>query len=75
VGLVRTAGRVWKARMHDVGNFQSRALLTAFYFTILAPFAMVMRLTSDPLQRRSRPSGWVAWAHQDTDVTTARRQY
>ena len=50
--------------MHDIGNFQSRLLLTVFYFTILAPFALVLRMASDPLQRRPRATSWVEWPPQ-----------
>jgi hypothetical protein len=74
VGL-RAAGRVWQARAHDIGNFQSRLLLTVFYFTVMAPFAVAVRLFSDPLQRRPRMTGWNEWTHQPTDLAGARRQY
>jgi hypothetical protein len=41
----------------------------------MAPFAVAVRLFSDPLQRRPRMTGWNEWTHQPTDLAGARRQY
>jgi hypothetical protein len=74
---VRAAWQVWKARAHDIGQFQSRVLLTVFYFTIFVPFALVMRLFSDPLllRRGTRSTNWCEWPAREAGLDAARRQF
>jgi hypothetical protein len=67
----------WKAIAHKIGNFQSRVLLNVFYFLILSPFALGVRLFADPLRiRRQTHSHWL---HKETDLAIAsekgRRQF
>ena len=77
MGLFRNAGRRWQIWMHDIGNFQSRVLLTVFYFTALVPFALLTRALADPFDRRRRDkaSTWHPWAERKTSLDAARRQY
>lgn len=60
-----------------IGDFQSRLLLTLFYFIVAAVFGVVVRVFIDPLRLR-RPPGDSAWAGRpdgDTDLTGAQRQF
>ena len=51
----------WKRVARKIGDFQARVLLTIFYFVLLAPFAIVMRWTSDPLALKAAAQrGWGA---------------
>jgi hypothetical protein len=44
-----------------VADFQARVLLTVFYFIVFAPFAIAVRLASDPLGIKARGrQGWQA---------------
>jgi hypothetical protein len=67
----------WKAVAHKIATFQSRALLFVFYYVVLAPFALGMRLASDPLRLRpDAPGGWLPRPAPDDDATlSARRQF
>jgi hypothetical protein len=67
----------WKAVAHRVATLQARALLFLFYYTVLAPFALGMRLLSDPLRLHpDAPRGWLPRPPQAGDITlTARRQF
>ena len=56
-----------------VGDVQGRAIVTAFYYTILAPFAIGARLTSDPLRLRSA-SAWLEREPVDNRLDGARQQ-
>jgi len=47
----------WKRVGKKIGDFQARVLLTVFYFVILAPFALGVRLLADPLALKRR-AGW-----------------
>ena len=50
----------WKRFGKKVADVQARILLSIFYFIILAPFALVLRLVADPLAIKSsdKPRGW-----------------
>ncbi len=75
MAIRRAAWNGWKAVAHEIGDFQSRLLLTTFYFTIFAPFALVTRLLGDPLHLR-RPAG-TAWRDRQATangIEDARRQ-
>ena len=49
----------WKKIGKKVGAFQARALMTFFYFVILAPFAGLIRCLSDPLALKpGTQRGW-----------------
>ena len=70
----------WKELAGTIGDFQARALLTAFYFTLLVPFTLIARLQGDPLQpnpRRSpRASGWIKRTSENQDPAgRAQRQF
>ena len=57
------------------GSMLSRALLTALYFLVLGPFALVYRIFADPLHLRRRPRGnWSAWKETNSSLKAARRQ-
>ncbi len=49
----------WKRFGKRIGDVQARALLSLFYFIILAPFALIVRWLSDPLAIKSDTArGW-----------------
>jgi hypothetical protein len=65
----------WKVIAHKIGEFQSRLLLSFFYFVVFAPFAVGLKMFSDPLQIRSF-HGWLTRNDAEEDpVESARRQY
>jgi hypothetical protein len=47
----------WKKFGKRIGDFQARALLSIFYFIILAPFALIIQRVSDPLAIKTETSG------------------
>jgi hypothetical protein len=58
-GFVRTLWERWKQIARKIGDFQARALMTAFYFLILGPVAIGLRWRSDPLAiKATTPRGW-----------------
>jgi hypothetical protein len=59
MGLFRRLWEGWKRFGRKVGDFQARVLLTVFYFVIIAPFALIVRVTADPLALKpATPKGW-----------------
>src|SRR5260370_37287069 len=49
----------WKRLARAVGTFQARVLLTVFYVVLVLPFGIVVRLVSDPLRIKRRPTQWL----------------
>ena len=51
----------WKAFARSMGGFQSRILLSLFYFFIVTPFGAAVRIFGDPLhlRRAEGPSNWI----------------
>jgi hypothetical protein len=41
--------QIWKRIGQTIGDFIGRIVLTVFYFTLLAPFGLGVRLRGDPL--------------------------
>jgi hypothetical protein len=59
LGPVRT---VWMRAAAVMGEFNSRVLLTIFFYVVIAPFGFVLRRIRDPLNRSlkdDRPSQWI----------------
>ncbi|RMH55067.1 MAG: hypothetical protein D6679_12315 [Candidatus Hydrogenedentota bacterium] len=69
--------RLWKAWLdiaHRIGVFNSRLLMTIFYFTVVLLYAPFIRLFSDPLHLRKRVSWWERRT-KDLNLADARRQF
>jgi hypothetical protein len=75
--MLRRLWEKWKVVAHAIGNVQSRFMLLLFYFLVLAPFALGVRLLSDPL-RLQKPSH-SSWLPKQTERLDhwdkARRQF
>lgn len=67
----------WNVIAHKIGNFQARAFLSLFYFVVLAPFALGVKIFCDPL--RLRPDSALGWLKRVTaegdPMTEAERQF
>jgi hypothetical protein len=64
----------WKSWSRRLGNYQGRLILAFFYFTVLIPFALVVKVFSDPLSLRVR-AGWADRKAGAADVDSARMQF
>ena len=66
----------WKVIAHIIGNFQARVLLSVFYFIVVPPFALIVKV-KDPLglRRRDRATGWSERPAADVSSESARRQF
>lgn len=74
--LQRVWGR-WKGFAAEMGNYQGRMLLAFFYFVVVTPFGVLIRLLGDPLQTRrsASTSFWVSRSAPNTNLDEARRQF
>jgi hypothetical protein len=76
-GSVRNLWQRWKHVARKIGDFQARVLMTIFYFVILGPIALVLRLRTDPLAiKATTPRGWSAMQEKEgAPMEHARRQF
>lgn len=59
MGALRTIGDFWKRVAGRVAEIQAHVLLALFYFMVLGPIALAVRLGSDPLAINPGPRrGW-----------------
>ena len=67
----------WKAFAAEMGNYQERALLAFFYFIVVTPFGIPLRLFGDPLRlrRAGGSSSWVKRGAVDQELEKAREQF
>lgn len=77
--ITRAAFRAWerwKVVAHAIGTFQARVLLSVFYFLVVPPFALIVKV-KDPLglRRRKRAGGWIERPVVDVSFESARRQF
>ncbi|MBI1748022.1 MAG: hypothetical protein HYR55_15750 [Acidobacteria bacterium] len=72
---LKTGWRAWQKIAHAIGNFQARIILTVFYLIITIPFALMMKLTSDPLRLRQKQPSWLERERAVVDLAGARRQF
>lgn len=76
VGILKALWARWKAIAHVIGEFQSRVVLSLFYFVVLGPFGVGVVLFGDPL--RIRPGAGTGWLERPgtADIGAwARRQF
>jgi hypothetical protein len=76
-GFIGRLWEGWKRFGRKLGDFQARLLLTMFYFVIAAPFAIRVKISSDPLSLAPRtPKGWrPRVASPGSMLERARRQF
>ena len=64
----------WKRVGGFIGDLVGRLILTLFYFTLVLPFGLIMRLFRDPLAlRRDQPPAWQALEEEEATLDAARR--
>jgi hypothetical protein len=67
--------QAWTRLIQRLGAFQARVVLTLLYFVVVGPFAVGMKLGSDPLRaRRVTGSNWTLRAPRPDGLVAARQQ-
>jgi hypothetical protein len=76
VGFLRTAWERWKKIARAIGVVQTRILMVVFYFVLVLPLGLVMRMRGDPLHLKApHGSNWTPHRDQPANLETARRQF
>jgi hypothetical protein len=70
----------WQVFSLRMGTFQSRILLSFFYFIFLTPISLIIKLISDPLNIKHRSQGasgsfWLKKEAISSEIADFRRQY
>jgi hypothetical protein len=57
-------------------NFQIEVIFSLFYFFIVIPTGLILKIFSDPLQiKRKKFSYWIERTVKEDDLETTRKQY
>jgi len=72
--LPRRLWQWWKRFAERVGNIQARLLLTALYFLVVSPVAILLKLLADPLAL-TPPSPWKGEGKSEGREKSASRGY
>jgi hypothetical protein len=70
--------RNWMRMAAAMGAVNSRIILTALYYLVLAPVGMMIRLFRDPLDRRlddGRPTSWIQRTAEPVDPARYQQQF
>lgn len=75
--MLKVLWRGWLFVARKIGYVQSMLVMSVMYFVAIAPFALGIRLFSDPLRLRGAPS-WHPFAsdrQRSSGLDFARRQF
>lgn len=72
---LRALWAAWTALAHQLADIQARVLLTIFYFVVLGPTALVIRLAARLASRHPERPGWLPRTSPNDPATQARRQF
>jgi len=63
----------WKKFGYFIGDLVARVVLTIFYFTVFAPFALIITLFGDRLDIKNPKVAWLERQTKDLTMDDARR--
>lgn len=75
--LLQGLWQSWGSFSIRMGNFQSGIVLSLFFFTVVSPFALAVKMFSDPLRIRYRgnESHWLPKMRSETNLERFKRQF
>lgn len=73
--IFRRVIKVWNSFAARIGNYQSRLILSLFYFVVVTPYGLFMKLFSDPLCLRRTQSCWIQREAMNAEFEDAKRQF
>lgn len=72
---MQVAWKRWGIINDIMGDVLASVVTTIFYFTVLVPFGIGVRLFSDPLQTKSASTQWLDRTEVSSTLDDARRQF
>lgn len=75
--LFKKLWQSWGSFSKRMGDFQSRIFLSMFFFIVVSPFALAVKMFSDPLRIRYRgnESHWLSKMTTKIDLEQSRKQF
>ena len=74
--IFRIAWDRWQIIAHINGDYIARLVVNLFFFTIMVPFALGVKLLSDPLSlRKNASSSWLDRKRVGAKLDEARSQF
>lgn len=75
--LIKRLWGAWQDFFVRVGAFQSRIVLSIIFFIVVSPFALAVRIFSDPLRlkHQGEESHWLPRISAKSDLEQSRRQF
>ena len=77
-GFFKKLWHRWKDFSKRMGSFQSRVLLSLFFFILVSPAALLIKVLGDPLRIKkikAAESYWMAKTESPTELDDYRRQF
>jgi len=65
LGFFKRLWEGWKKIARKIGDFNARVILTVFYIILLCPFALMLKLFTDPLEIKKKEH--VGWHNKEED--------
>ena len=68
----------WLGFSKRMGSFQSRVMLSFFFFALISPAALIIKMLGDPLSikgKKAMDSYWLARTPSSTEIEDYRRQF
>jgi len=74
---IKKLWQIWNNFSKRMGNFQSRIILSFFFFIFVSPVALAVKMFSDPLniKHQTTKSHWLSKKEIKTDLEQSRRQF
>lgn len=74
---LKTLWEKWKVFAAAMGDYQGRAMLAFFYFLVITPFGLAVRLFGDPLaiHHQGQTSAWAERQPLRDELDEARKQF
>lgn len=75
--LLKKVWQSWGNFSKRMGNFQSRIVLSLFFFILVSPIALAVKMFSDPLRvkHQSNESHWLPKMKTKVDLEQSRKQF
>jgi hypothetical protein len=76
--IVKRLWHRWMRFSKRMGSFQSRVMLSFFFFLLISPVALIIRTLGDPLKikgKKTMSSYWSAKTPGSTEIDDYRRQF
>ena len=75
--MLKILYKKWMYLAERIGTMNARIILTVLYFSMVAPFGLLLRVCSDPLRLRRHTgiSYWVSRPRREVSLEEMKKQF